>query len=334
MRGEKKVWTKVFQEIASDLHCMHKDKAIPHSLHNSWFLLSVVITPFHKKTNTNSSQSKSILFIECSGMRWETMQKATPTHSLTHCAQAKSAPPLLQVYYLDPLEWNTAALYPSWSATWANELRGTTQHGWEIEATKETCKLEERSPLTMCRTEAGVWRYLPSRLANPSRGPGVWGDANYKIQMNKRICPKFREQFGSCVWTGGFREQTLLPEIGCIDHRLNVLTASPFTARGGKFSRTDRPRLMQHPAISISKPIQEPAFHGGLIGLNTCDSTAHTASFIISRGALNPHLFSRAPILVSPGSDWWTSAVPLCEKEEEAEEEKGKFLTIHPFPES
>lgn len=118
---------------------------------------------------------------------------------------------------------------------------------------------------------------------------------------------------------------------GCIDHWLNPLTAYPTIVGGVKFRWTSWLRLMHHSAISNSKPIQEPAFHGRLMELNACDSTAHTACFIISQSALNPHLFSCAPILVSPGSDWWSSAVPLVKKKtkEEKKKKKGeKFVTI------
>lgn len=114
----------------------------------------------------------------------------------------------------------------------------------------------------------------------------------------------------------------------CIDHWLNLLTANPIIVGGVKFRWTGWLRLMHHSAISNSKPIQEPAFHGRLMELNACDSTAYTACFIISQSALNPHLFSCAPILVSPGSDWWSSAVPLVEKEDE-KKKRGKFVTIH-----
>lgn len=78
------------------------------------------------------------------------------------------------LYYLNPLEWNIADVYPSWSATRANELSGTAQHGWEIEAARETCKLEW-SPQTIRRTKAGVRRYLPSRSANMNQGPAIYG---------------------------------------------------------------------------------------------------------------------------------------------------------------
>lgn len=113
---------------------------------------------------------------------------------------------------------------------------------------------------------------------------------------------------------------------GCIDHWWNPLTAYPIIVGGVKFRWTDWLRLMHHSAISNSKPIQEPAFHGRLMELNACDSTAYTACFIISRSALNPHLFSCAPILVSPGSDWWSSAVPLEKKK--TRKKKEKFVTI------
>lgn len=66
-----------------------------------------------------------------------------------------------------------------------------------------------------------------------------------------------------------------------------------------------------------SEPIPEPAVHGRLMELNACDSTTHTACSIISPNTLNPHLFSCPPILVSPGSDWWSSAMPLEKNKKE-----------------
>lgn len=115
---------------------------------------------------------------------------------------------------------------------------------------------------------------------------------------------------------------------GCIDHWLNPLTAYPTIVGGVKFRWTSWLRLMHHSAISNSKPIQEPAFHGRLMELNACDSTAHTACFIISQSALNPHLFSCAPILVSPGSDWWSSAVPLVKKKTKEEKKKKREKSL------
>lgn len=91
---------------------------------------------------------------------------------------------------------------------------------------------------------------------------------------------------------------------------LNLLTVYLIIGEGVKFRWTDRPKY----------------FHGRQMELNTCDSTAYTACFIISQSALSPHLFPRAPILVSPGSDWWSSAVALVEKKKTKKE---KFVTIH-----
>lgn len=52
---------------------------------------------------------------------------------------------------------------------------------------------------------------------------------------------------------------------------------------------------------------------------NAYDSAAYTACFIIWQSALNTHLFSCAPVLVSPGSEWWRSAEFLEEKEKKLE---------------
>lgn len=60
---------------------------------------------------------------------------------------------------------------------------------------------------------------------------------------------------------------------------------------------------------------------------NAYDSAAYTACFIIWQSTLNTHLFSCAPVLVSPGSEWWRSAEFLEEKEKKT----GKCVTVHAF---
>ena len=87
----------------------------------------------HQPSN-NSSSPKSILVEEW----WAEDLIPQQKHYLPHVSKQKMHLQF-QLYYFDPPEWNTAAPYSSWSAIWANELRGTTEHDWEIEAAAKSC---------------------------------------------------------------------------------------------------------------------------------------------------------------------------------------------------
>lgn len=83
------------------------------------------------------------------------------------------------LYYLNSLEWSTAAPYPSWSATWANELGGGAQHGWEIEAAGETCKLKS-APQTNHGTKQAYGGIYQAGQPIQIKAPWSLGDTNYK----------------------------------------------------------------------------------------------------------------------------------------------------------
>ena len=86
---------------------------------------------------------------------------APPTNSIQAQKKLikKSAPLFVTLYYLDPLEWNTAALYSSRSATWANELSGAAQHGRGNRSGRGApCKLRAISRDGSARTEPDTRR--------------------------------------------------------------------------------------------------------------------------------------------------------------------------------